>query len=106
MPLKTLHLDPLHLTYPAEMTGLSIKSTAEFRLHSDMRVSLDETDVTTALKSGILWVGNDRACRVDIKISFNNRPLDGVTRARVLGPLGYHILDANVGKIFLTVAFC
>lgn len=106
MPLKTLHLDPLHLTYPAEMVGLSITSTAEFRLPSEMRVSLDETGVTSALKSGTLWVGNDKACRMDIKISFNNRPLDGVTRARVLEPLGHHILGANVGRIFRTAVFC
>ena len=95
MPLIPLDLDPLQLTY--EKLKLSVKSRADFRI-SD--VASHRLVLSKALASGNVWVGSTRVSRLDIQISFNDRPLDAEQRARILKRLGDCILNAKVSDFF------
>ncbi|KIM95222.1 hypothetical protein OIDMADRAFT_183828 [Oidiodendron maius Zn] len=91
MPLTALDLDPLQLTY--EKLKLSVKSRADFRIPD---VASHRLVLSKALASGTVWVGSTRVSRLDIQISFNDRPLDAEQRARILKRLRDCILNAKL----------
>lgn len=99
MPLHTLDLDPLQLEYPSGQLRLAVNARAEFKVPLD--VASPGVDWAAALASGILWVGHARACRIDIQISLDDRPLNSERRAQILWPLGSRVLGTGVGAIFI-----
>jgi hypothetical protein len=100
MPLHTLDLDPLQLAYHAGRLRLSVISRAEFKFPPG--VQLHQFDVAEALATGTLWVGHARVCRIDIRISLNDRPLDSESNIRILEAIGSRIIGTNVGAFFFT----
>jgi hypothetical protein len=98
MPLTTLDLDPLYLTYLTEKLRLNVTSSADFRVPD---VALHQLALSKALESGVVWVGSTRVIRLSIHIFFNDRHLDTEERARILEPLGNCILNSKVGYFFL-----
>ena len=95
MPLTALDLDPLQLTY--QKLKLSVKSRADFRTPD---VASHRLALSKALASGTVWVGSMRVSRLNIQISFNDRPLDAEQRAQVLKRLRDCILNAQVSYFF------
>ena len=96
MSSRTLGLEKLHLTLNSEKLTLEIASKVDIKFPSGWFSSLDDDGVFQALTSGYIWAPRGRRCRVDVDISFNEKPLDAVSRIHILESLGYHLRDANV----------
>ena len=98
MSLQTLELEKLHLTLAAEKLKLGIASAVDIRFPSRWIPSQDNDGIVKALTSGYIWLSRGRRCRVDIKVSFNGKPLDRNCRIGILESLGCHLRDAHVSK--------
>jgi len=96
MPLRVLELDTLHLTNPDAHLKLSVVSAVDVRFPRSIS-NLQDDALVKALTSGKLWVSRGIACRLDIQILFNGKPLDRNGRVNILESLGYRIRDAHVG---------
>jgi hypothetical protein len=96
MPLQTLELEKLHLTLASEKLKLDIASTVDIRFQSGWIPSQDQDGIVKALTSGQIWVSRGKRCRLDIKVSFNGKPLDRTSRVAISESLGYSLRDAHV----------
>ena len=98
MSVRELKLSQLSLTHPASDLKLSVTASGVFALPLGFP-SLDDHELQEALLSGRIWITRGRACRIDMNISFNNRPLDESSRLQVLESLGYQCRDAHVSGL-------
>ncbi|KAH8754680.1 hypothetical protein F5882DRAFT_469304 [Hyaloscypha sp. PMI_1271] len=98
MSLRVLELDTLHLTVPDHLLKLSVVSAADIRIPRSIS-SLEDSALIKALTSGRLWVSRGVACRLDVQVLFNGKPLDGDGRVSLLESLGYRLRDAQLWSL-------
>jgi hypothetical protein len=95
MSRRVLELDTLHLTVPDQLLKLSVVSAADIRIPRSIS-SLEDSALVKALTSGSLWVSRGVACRLDVQVLLNGKPLDKDGRVNLLESLGYRLRDAQV----------
>ena len=98
MPVRELDLGQLSLAHVAGDLWLSVNASGAFNLPSNLS-SLNDHELQEALVSGSIWTTRGVACQINIKISFNGKPLDESNRLRVLESLGYQCRDAHVSEL-------